>query len=132
MFNYKKRRQYKYKLYSDVVYETDYKLDYPYDNGLISISVSGRLTIGAGYSWDGPSGPTFDSKNFMRGSLVHDALYQLMREKILPQSAREKADKILIEICIKSGMSKFRAWYIYKGVRLAGASAAKPDLLSAP
>ena len=132
MFNYKKRRQYKYKLYSDVVYETDYKLDNAYDNGLISISVNGLLTICAGYSWDGPSGPTLDTKNFMRGSLVHDALYQLMREKILPQSAREEADNILREICIKSGMSTFRAWYIYKGVRLAGASAAKPDLLSAP
>ncbi len=30
-----------------------------------------------------PNGPTIETKTFMRASLVHDALYQLMREEHL-------------------------------------------------
>ena len=90
------------------------------------------LTINKGYSWDGPSGPTFDSSNFMQGSLVHDALYQLIREGVLPTDERKRADEIMREICLQDGMSKFRAWYLYRGVRRFGASSAKADLLIAP
>ena len=68
----------------------------------------------------------------MRGSLVHDALYQLLREKKIEQDQRLKADKILREICLDCGMSKIRAWWVFKGVRLGGASSAKPDILTAP
>ena len=68
----------------------------------------------------------------MRGSLIHDALYQLMREKVLPQDVRDEADQILREICIQDGMSKLRAWWVYQAVKIGGAGAAKPDLLSAP
>ncbi|MGH7536144.1 MAG: DUF1353 domain-containing protein, partial [Gemmatimonadales bacterium] len=42
-----------------------------------SLQGRGYLTVKEGYAWDGPSGPTVDTKDFMRGSLVHDALYQL-------------------------------------------------------
>lgn len=132
MISYKKRLKYKYNLHSDLEYATGIHVESPVDTGLLAITSDGVLTIRKGYSWDGPSGPTIDTKNFMQGSLVHDALYQLMREEILPQSARKKADEILREICRKDGMSKVRAWYVYNGVRIGGASAAKPDLLTAP
>jgi len=49
----------------------------------LSLSPKGLLRIRTGYSWDGPSGLTIDTKNFMRGSLAHDAMYQLMREALL-------------------------------------------------
>ena len=68
----------------------------------------------------------------MRGSLVHDAPYQLMREQHLGQEHREYADRLLREICVAAGMSQIRAWWVYQGVRLGGASSAKPDLLQAP
>ncbi len=96
------------------------------------INSDGKLLIKAGYSWDGPSGPTIDTRNFMQGSLVHDALYQLMRECIIEQSLRKGADEILRNICRKDGMSKIRAWWVYQGVRIGGASSAKPDMLIAP
>ena len=60
---------------------------------------NGVLYIGDGYAWDGPSGPALDTRDAMRGSLVHDALYQLIREGLLPSSAREDADKLLRSIC---------------------------------
>ena len=129
---YKKRLKYKYNLHSEVQYETGITVPNPKNLGLLEIDSKGLLTIREGYAWDGPSGPTIDTKNFMRGSLIHDALYQLMREEILSQSDRKRADEILRIVCKKDGMSYFRAWYAYQGVRIFGAGAARPDMLTAP
>lgn len=93
-------------------------------HNFISLSPLGFLSIRKGYAWDGPSGPTFDTKNFMRGSLVHDALYQLIREGLLPLSERENADAELRRICLEDGMSAVRAWWVYQGVRIFGDTAA--------
>lgn len=93
----------------------------------IKLDTGGNLTIMEGYAWDGPSGPTIDTLNFMRGSLVHDALYQLMREKKLDHNIhREDADRILQAICKEDGMWSLRAWWVYHGVRLFGDPAADP------
>jgi hypothetical protein len=102
------------------------------DLGRLTIDENGEMLIKKGYTWDGPSGPTIDTKNFMRGSLIHDGLYQLMREGALDQSCRLRADEILREVCLEDGMSHARAWWVFKGVRIGGAGAAKCDLLSAP
>lgn len=94
----------------------------------IRLDTDGTLTIRAGYAWDGPSGPTFDTKGFMRGSLVHDALYQLMGDGLLPLSEREAADATLRRICLEDGMSQVRAWWVCWGVRIGGGqAAASPD-----
>ena len=92
----------------------------------IKLSKNGALRIKHGYAWDGASGPAFDTRNFMRGSLVHDCLYQLMREKLLPQTEREAADKILRRIVLEDGMSAVRAWWVFQGVRLGGGPSADP------
>ncbi len=103
----------------------------------VLLGTTGMLTIMEGYAWDGPSGPTIDTKNFMRGSLVHDALYQLMRERHLNEDTwRAAADNILHALCIEDGMSWLRAWYVLRGVRWFGGSSADPSnekpVLSAP
>jgi Protein of unknown function (DUF1353) len=132
MIFYKKRRKYKYNLHSDFEFETGIQVDKPQDLKFLGIDAGGNLTIRKGYSWDGPSGPSIDTKDFMQGSLIHDALYQLMREGVLPQNMRKKADEILRDVCIRDGMSKLRAWYVYQGVRIGGAISARSDLLEAP
>lgn len=132
MISYKKRRHYKYTLYEDYQHQTELRPNSPISTPLISLDSSGLLKIKKGYAWDGPSGPTIDTPNFMRGSLVHDVLYQLMRERLLEQKDREYADQLLRTICIEAGMSRIRAWWVYQGVRLGGASSAAPDLLQAP
>ncbi len=132
MIFFKKKRKYKYTLHSDCEFETGMEVSHPKDLGLLAIDAVGKLMIRKGYSWDGPSGPTIDTRNAMQGSLIHDALYQLMREEVLPQSLRKRADEILREVCMEDGMSKVRASCLYRAVRMAGASAAKPDLLQAP
>jgi hypothetical protein len=86
----------------------------------------GQLKIKSGYAWDGPSGPTIDTPSFMRGSLVHDALYQLMREGFLDTEVyREQADRILKEICLEDGMWAIRAEFVYSAVRRYGCRAAE-------
>lgn len=132
MIYYKKRMRYKYNLHQTYEYEANIEVHEPCDLGYIKITAEGSLAISEGYAWDGPSGPTIDTKNFMRGSLVHDALYQLIREKKINENQRRRADEILREICLEDGMSKIRAWWVFWGVNLFGAAAAKPDMKSAP
>jgi hypothetical protein len=101
----------------------EYEIDTPY----LSLGNDGILIIKKGYAWDGPSGPTIDTLNFMRGSLVHDAFYQLMRIEKMTPSYKDYADRLLQKICIEDGMSRFREWYVFQGVRLFGGGNAKPD-----
>jgi len=89
----------------------------------------GSLVIRNGYAWDGPSAPTIDTQNFMRGSLVHDALYQLMRERHLDRNTyREPADRFFRQIAGTDGMSAIRAWWVYQGVRFEGGPTSDPAL----
>lgn len=100
-------------------------------NGLPSINTgwysirSGILTLYRGYASDGPSGPTFDTKNFMRGAFSHDGLYQALRDKKLPKHLRKAADIVLRKMCREDGMSAIRAWWVYHAVRMFGAKSAK-------
>ena len=119
---------YKYQLKAAYALAIDIKPTAPIDTDYIKLDGEGRLSIAAGYAWDGPSGPTIDTLTFMRGSLVHDALYQLMREKYLDHdSYRKAADRVLQKICIEDGMSRLRAWWVYHGVRLFADPAADPS-----
>lgn len=80
-------------------------------------STSSWLCICDGYAWDGASGPTYDSLNSMRGGLVHDGLYQLMREGKISRKYRKDADEELYIICREDGMNYFRAQSWYWAVR---------------
>lgn len=119
---------YKYQLKKSYTVTIDIKPIESIYTEYIQLDTDGALTIREGYAWDGPSGPTIDTKNFMRGSLVHDALYQLMREKHLDNGAyRDDADRQLQKICLEDGMSTLRAWWVYQGVRRFGDPAADPS-----
>lgn len=120
---------YKYVLRYSYEYQTEIattKLSpetpaYPY----VLLFPGGKLMIRAGYAWDGPSGIAIDTKSFMRGSLLHDALYQLIREGHLQPSFRLYADELLRKVCLEDGMNPIRAWWVYQCVRMFGAKYAK-------
>lgn len=122
---------YKYQLYRSINRRVPFTISKQKTSagGLLRLSANGILTIKHGYAWDGASFPAIDTKNFMRGSLFHDALYQLIREGVLHKDCREEADKVLREICLQDGMSRLRAWWVFKGVRFGGASAASTSSL---
>lgn len=110
---------YKYQLYEDCSIELPFACPNVPEHEFIKIT-DGVLRVIVGYAWDGPSGPTIDTPNFMRGSLFHDALYQLMSQGLLGLALRIEADKLLRRVCLSDGMSEVRAWYVYQAVRLFG------------
>jgi len=115
---------YKYQLAKSYMCQVPIRIPVFIDTPFIQLDLDGTLIIKAGYAWDGPSGPTFDTKTFMRPSLVHDALYQLIRERRLGYFYRQVADQLLYDQCREDGMTKLRAWYVYKAVRMFGGPAA--------
>lgn len=116
---------YKYQLESDVYIQTTIT-GFTVNCQFFELNTKGFLKIFKGYAWDGPSGPTVDTKNFMRGSLVHDVIYQMLRQENIPQKFRKNADKLLYVICRQDGMNYFRANTVYFSVRKFAGFAAKP------
>jgi hypothetical protein len=119
------REGYKYVLDKTYSIQTAVKPDASIATPFLGLNTEGVLTIQAGYAWDGCSGPTWDDKTNMRAGLVHDSLYQLMRERELDCGWRETADNELRRICREDGMGAIRAWCYYKAVRMAGENSAK-------
>lgn len=122
------RAEYKYQL------ANSYKLNIPVYPGtdvetdFIDLDTSGNLLVKKGYAWDGPSGPVIDTEENMRASLVHDALYQLMRNTYLSaRTHRKAADQLFKDICKEDGVSNFRASVYFKSLRKFGKPAASPQ-----
>lgn len=112
---------YKYQLEEFYQHPTGIKpIDGMPGNRFVGMTPDGMLTIAAGYAWDGASGPAIDTHTIMRASLVHDALYQLIKIGALRIEDRAAADRLLREICLQDGMLPIRAAWVYAAVRLFG------------
>lgn len=121
---FQKLSRYKYRLTATHSYMIPIKgrdIYTPY----ISLEQSGKLSMRQGYAWNGASF-VVDTDSTIVASLIHDALYQLIRENHLPYEYRKPADQIFRDVCIRNGTSKFRANYFYKGLRWFAFRAAKP------
>jgi hypothetical protein len=109
-----------------------------YRNKFVTLE-KGKLVIRKDYAWDGASGPVFQTKTLVAASLLHDALYQIIRELKLSEWFRKEADNELrdeyLRLCVKVYPSKSlkdkarrqlartRAVYIYQAVRKFGRAA---------
>ena len=97
---------------------------------------NGYFVIRKNFAWDGASGPAIDTTNFRVGSLVHDALYSLMRSGHLPTTFKEEADVLLRQMCVEDGMNPVRAWWVYAAVKTFAKRATTPEgenpVLTAP
>ena len=121
------RGGYKYQLAADYSVKINIKPEKDIDTKFIKLDTKGNLTIIEGYAWDGPSGPVIDTKENMRASLVHDALYQLMRRrKITAKAHKDKADKLFKRMCIKDGVPRTTAQVYYLGLNIGGKPATNP------
>lgn len=108
------------------------------DGKMIILTREGLLFICSGYSSDGPSGPTIDTKSFMLAAFIHDALYELLRQgwfetircvdkdgKLLThEDIRMVADRVLKAVCLEKKMLQIRANWVYAGVRKGGVESA--------
>jgi len=121
------KKGYKYQLKSEYQVVIPINPENNISTDFIALSTEGKLTICNGYAWDGPSGPTPDFISFMRSSLIHDALYQLMREQLLDKAThRQQADKLFYQLCLDDGLNRLAAWIAFCLVRKLGDPSADP------
>lgn len=116
---------YDYQLRQDAWFNTSV-VGYNIDTEYATLSVNGKLKVKKNFGSDGATG-IWDTKHVIPGSMVHDALYMLLRMGLLPRSERDNADRTLEAVCIESGMWKWYAKIIYLGVKFFAAAAAHPD-----
>lgn len=139
------RAGYNYVLAADYAVKTWIRPEMPIATEFIGLTLHGALYIKRGYAWDGPSGPAIDTQSMMRPSLIHDALYQLMREGFLDRerwrqvadeefrSAYEHDAKIIASRGsvllrpLRRLIARFRGPAAYGALRLAGESSASPE-----
>jgi hypothetical protein len=122
------RSGYKYQLRADHIDAVSVRPDNDIVTEYIELTAEGTLTLKSGYAWDGPSGPSPDLPSLMRGSLVHDALYQLMRGEVLDKDEwREEADRELRRMSRDVGLWAPLDWMVYTAVRRFGDPSASPD-----
>lgn len=119
------KQGYNYQLVENYSHQTSI-LGQSIKTAFIDLSSTGMLTVAAGYAWNGAT-DAIDTSDFMRGSLVHDALYQLMKEDHLPDTYRKTVDKLLIAICKEDGMPWLRRIYVYAAVRNFGGVVLRSD-----
>ncbi len=62
----------------------------------------------------------------MRAAFVHDALYQLMRLKLITRNYRAYTDRLFHTMLKQDGMFCLRAWYWYRAVKKCGSFATNP------
>jgi hypothetical protein len=128
---------YKYQLRETYTVKIEIRPEQAVSSHWIALDCDGNLTIAEGYAWDGASGPTWDSKCSMRASLVHDALYQLMRLGLLDADKyREVTDAIFRRICVQDKMWKIRAaawhWAVRNFAKRATEASSEPPDEFAP
>ncbi len=134
----KYNKGFKYQLMEDFIIHLPESLwpSEPIKLKFIRLSKKGKLQILKGYAWDGASGPAIDRKSTKRGSLVHDALYQLLRAELLIESCREAADMRYGNLCAEDGMWNWLSRIHIKVLKSFGGAAADPShrrkILTAP
>lgn len=118
MINYSPVEHKKYKYRLDKEHIQKIKGFQKFKNEYIELNYD-EVRIKEGYMWDGAT-CAINTRNFMIGSLVHDVMYQCIREsnwvKREKKAFKKFADLLLKEIVISCGMSRVRANIIYMGV----------------
>ena len=85
------------------------------------VIVDHKLAVANGYAWDGAStGLPWTPKAWLRPSLVHDALYQLIREGQLPMERRKEVDVLFFHLLRENRVNLMLATVAYWAVRVAG------------
>ncbi len=106
------------------------------DTDFVSLHKNGDIILRVGFAWDGPSGPTIDRKENMRGSAEHDGLYRMIRYGLLPPSFREQADNRIRTCWIEDGMwpatARLEVWALKKFGAAACRPSGEPQVICAP
>jgi len=123
------RAGYKYVLHSDATIQLSFGPAQLITHEHITFHPNKLLEIRKGFPWDGMSGGVPDTKRNMRASLAHDALYKLIRQRLLPMSFRSLADEELEKLCVKDRVWKWVASLYRRGLGIGGTAAALPSAI---
>jgi len=135
--------KYKYMLLVDLYIYVRFLKGYTVNAKYFSL-VDGILTAKRGYKWDGPSVPwpfiiitrILGMPQFLRASLFHDVIYQMLREGQLlggvydrkqHKKLRYLGDKIIYLVGRADGMKMIRIRPVYRTLRMVGGRAARPE-----
>jgi hypothetical protein len=99
----------------------------PIDLPFLKMDMDGVTTVLVSYAWNGASGPTWDTKNSMVGSLIHDIIYQLIRLGLIDAGYKEYGDNVLHDVCSEDGMWEWRADYWRWAVLTYGQGSCRPS-----
>ncbi len=121
---------FKYQLMNALTIATKIKPKFYIHTRYITMATNGTLHIYAGFAWDGASGWTIDTESSMRASVVHEALYKLIRMgRLCEVKVREEGDEEFYRLCLEDGMWEWRARVWFRALRIGGGPAANPDNL---
>jgi len=130
VFDNLKKGKYKYVLRNSYEVQTKIK-GYRINGDYFKLYKSGNLVISQNYAWDGAT--LFpDTKEVMRGSCVHDCLFQMLRESIIPQDPRnwgeifKLSNKTFVGICKEDKMYWITRKIIYFFITNFGKKYARP------
>jgi hypothetical protein len=109
-------------------------------DGLAEITRDGVAIGHPGFWLDGVSGiPKWLhrlARRLMRGATVHDILFELMRDEVLPPEAKPVADTVLVDVWNADGAFEATQWAGRKAMETRAAKraarATKPVILSFP
>jgi len=110
--------------------QTDYVLPLPHpgrggEDAWVSLAEQ-HLLVRSGFAWDGPW-PLPRLRCLLRASLVHDALYHLMRAGKIPWCSRQFADAVFRKLAVEDGAPPWLAAVCYWAVRGFGGWRARAD-----
>jgi len=120
---------YKYVLYKDTTFQLSFAPEKTIRYEHITFHADNELEIKKGFPWDGMSGGVPDTDRNMQGSVVHDALYKLIRQGLLPMRYRHLADAELEIICVDDRVWEWVAAMYRWGLSRGGTAAALPSAI---
>lgn len=82
-----------------------------------------QVRIAEGYAWHGAR-CCLDVDSVMRAGLLHDALYQMIREGVIDYRFRKLADRQFRRMIIADGFPRVFAWIAYAALRMFARKAA--------
>jgi hypothetical protein len=114
---------YRYVSQEAVTVKVGHALHAPLQAPFASIAAESLCVMGR-YAWDGASFTPFKyfgtPTAWLTPSLVHDALYQLIREGLLDRQHRAAADRLFQDMLIERGVWRGLALVAYYAVRVCG------------
>ena len=110
----------KFKLDAPYAYDLHFQVFDSIGSRWVSLLPRHLMLLASEYFWDGITGfpRWFQPRCMLRGSLIHDAGLQLIKEGLLSPTYRERFDEEFRLTCLEDGTPTWVANLAYNAVRL--------------